>query len=161
MAPPQAPPLQLVQTLPPTRFNTPSFSLKKKLCMEGLWIIIDCTGCRKKKLSYTKMSILRFTTNTIRSFPRPAAGSPDAQFCKAQFFWMPCRKMMRIIKHAGEPSSLLPRHPGNSACTPGLNTSFSFTDLPDINGFWSTGFPQIIWASSDILSFLLQFEWKT
>ena len=69
--------------------------------------------------------------------------------------------MMKIIKHAGEPSSLLPRHPGNSACTPGLNTSFSFTDLPDINGFWSTGFPQIIWASSDILSFLLQFEWET
>ena len=85
MAPPQAPPLQLVQTLPPTRFKTPSFKLEKKICMDGLWIIIDCTGCRKK-LSYTKMSIWRFTTNIISSFPRPAAGSPDAQFCKTQFF---------------------------------------------------------------------------
>ena len=35
MAPPQAPPLQLVQTLPPTRFKTPSFKLEKKICMEG------------------------------------------------------------------------------------------------------------------------------
>ena len=36
MAPPQALPLQLVQTLQPTRFETPSFKLEKKLCMKGL-----------------------------------------------------------------------------------------------------------------------------
>ena len=52
MAPPQAPPLQLVQTLLPTRFKTPSFNLKLEksnvLKLEGLWISIDCTGCRKK-----------------------------------------------------------------------------------------------------------------
>ena len=43
------------------------------------------TGCLKK-LSFTDLSIFRFAKNIISISSQLAAGSPDAQFGKTQFF---------------------------------------------------------------------------
>ena len=44
------------------------------------------TGCLKKKLSFTELSISRFVTNIISISSQLEAGSPKAQFGKTQFF---------------------------------------------------------------------------
>ena len=46
------------------------------------------TGCLKK-LSFTELSICRFATNIISISAQLAAGSPNAQFGKTQFFRHP------------------------------------------------------------------------
>ena len=56
-----------------------------KIFDEKNCIFLYSNGCLKK-LSFTELSICRFATNII-GISSLAAGSPNAQFGKTQFFW--------------------------------------------------------------------------
>ena len=57
-----------------------------KIFDEKNCIFLYSNGCLKK-LSFTELSICRFATNNISISSQLAAGSPNAQFGKTQFFW--------------------------------------------------------------------------